>query len=104
MSACDLFKGQAWTWFINVKMNVDSWDKLVDKLKEDFLPYFYDQDLKDEIRNRTMGQYERVTLFISSLEGRRKKIINFTTRKGMSRTNKKKSITLFHSTLSFGGS
>lgn len=68
-SACDLFKGPAWTWFLNCKSRVNNWDELVVKLKEDFLPYFYDDDLEREINSRTQGQNERVSLFISSMEG-----------------------------------
>lgn len=68
-SACDLFKGPAWTWFVNNRSRVNSWDDLVIKLKEDFLPYFYDDDLEREINSRTQGQHERASLFISSMEG-----------------------------------
>lgn len=68
-SACDLFKGPAWTWFINNRNRVHNWDELVIKLKEDFLPYFYNDDLEREINSRTQGQHERVSLFISSMEG-----------------------------------
>lgn len=67
-SACDLFKGSAWTWFLSNKHRVNSWDELVQKLKQDFLPYFYDEDLEREINSRTQGSNERVALYISAME------------------------------------
>lgn len=68
LSAIDIFKGPAWTWFSTNRHNFNNWDEVVQKLKSDFLPYFYEQDLLTEIQNRTMGNNERVTLYISSME------------------------------------
>lgn len=67
-SACDIFKGPAWTWFSTNRHNFKNWDDVVVKLKSDFLPYFYEQDLLREISNRTMGNSEKVTLYIASME------------------------------------
>lgn len=69
LSAYDIFKGPAWTWFTTNRYNFNDWDEVVQKLKSDFLPYFYEQDLLTEIQNRTMGNNERVTLYIASMEG-----------------------------------
>lgn len=74
LSACDIFKGPAWTWFLTHRHNFNNWDHVVQKLKADFLPYFYEQDLLNEIQNRTMGNNERVTLFIASMECLYKKL------------------------------
>lgn len=68
-SAGDLFKGPAWTWFLNNRHRVQNWDELVEKLKENFLPYSYQEDLEREINSRTQGSNERVCLFISAMEG-----------------------------------
>lgn len=68
-AAGDLFKGPAWTWFLNNRHRVKNWDELVDKLKTDFLPYFYQEDLEREISTRTQGSNERVCLFITAMEG-----------------------------------
>lgn len=68
-SAGDLFKGPAWTWYLNNRARVDNWHELVEKLRADFLPYFYDDDLEREIQSRTQGPNERVSLFISAMEG-----------------------------------
>lgn len=67
--AGDLFKSQAWTWYNNNKNRFQSWDQLTQKLKEDFLPYNYDENLLDEIRNRTQGLNEKVSLYIMNMEG-----------------------------------
>lgn len=69
LSAYDLFKGQALTWYNNIKHTVRSWDELVQKLKKDFLPYSYEEDLLREIDTRTQGQSEKVTLFIACMVG-----------------------------------
>lgn len=67
-SACDLFQGPAWTWFINVKNKVETWDDLVKKLREDFLPYYYEDDLWSEINNRTQSPDERIVIYISAMQ------------------------------------
>lgn len=67
-SSCDLFTGPAWTWYITNKNKLNSWDDLVRKLREDFLPYHYEQDLLREIDQRTQGSNERVVFFITSME------------------------------------
>lgn len=68
-SACDLFRGSAWTWFVNNRCKFQNWGELVKELKKDFLPYFYEEDLEQEINSRTQGCNERVSLYISSMEG-----------------------------------
>lgn len=68
LSACDIFRGPAWTWFSTNRDNFRDWDEVVIKLKSDFLPYFYEQDLLVEIQNRTMANNERVILYISAME------------------------------------
>lgn len=69
LSACDLFTGSAWIWFTNNRKKVSNWDELVAKLKQDFLPYCYEDELLQEINNRTQGPNERVAIFIASMEG-----------------------------------
>ena len=64
--AGDLFKSQAWTWYNNNRSRFNNWDQLVNKLKEDFLPYNYDENLLDEIRNRTVN--EKVLMYITNME------------------------------------
>nr|CAH7731063.1 unnamed protein product [Callosobruchus chinensis] len=65
--------------FLSLKCNMEivlthfnpcfrTWDELVVKLKQDFLPYDYEVDLWDEIRNRTQGSLERVVMFVAVME------------------------------------
>lgn len=68
-SACDLFQDQAWNWYLSIRSRVKNWDDLELKLREDFLPYFYDEDLWQEIHSRTQGSNERVAIYISVMEG-----------------------------------
>nr|CAI5865247.1 unnamed protein product [Callosobruchus analis]CAI5866171.1 unnamed protein product [Callosobruchus analis] len=69
LSAGDLFKDKAWIWFNVNRPRFSDWDSLVAKLKEDFLPYQYQEDLMQEINNRTQGSEERVSLYICAMEG-----------------------------------
>lgn len=68
LSAGDLFKDHAWTWYNNNRKKLSNWDELVQKLKDDFLPYHYDEDLRREIDNRTQGVNEGITIYMSSME------------------------------------
>ncbi|KAK9679313.1 hypothetical protein QE152_g40126 [Popillia japonica] len=68
-SAGDLFKAQAWTWYNINRSRFTDWDDLVQKLRQDFLPYNYDDDLLEEINHRTQGHDEKSALFICAMEG-----------------------------------
>lgn len=69
LSSGDLFTDQAYIWYNNNKSKIKDWKELVQKLKDDFLPFHYEEDLRREIENRTQGANERVSMFISSMEG-----------------------------------
>ncbi|KAK9744240.1 hypothetical protein QE152_g7902 [Popillia japonica] len=47
----------------------NNWDDLVSKLKQDFLPCHYDDDLLEEINRRTQGPQEKAMLYICAMEG-----------------------------------
>ena len=66
-SAVDLFQGQALIWYRSIRDSVHSWDSLVQALKRDFLPPDYDEELWREIRSRTQGYSERVTIYIAAM-------------------------------------
>lgn len=68
LEAVDLFRGTALTWFRSVRKNIDSWEELVTELQLQFQPSNYDEDLLQEIRNRTQGENEPVGLFISAID------------------------------------
>lgn len=65
-SAPELFSQEALWWYRT--NNFDDWDELTKKLKEDYLPYDYENVLWDEIRHRTQGAQERVLTFVIAME------------------------------------
>jgi len=69
-SASDLFESDAWTWWHNhfVRKSFDSWEQLVQGLKDSFLKTNYDQVLLNEIRSKKQRGGESATSFISSME------------------------------------
>lgn len=74
VSAVDLFTGPALMWYRSIKDSVHSWDELEGLMKTVFLPRDYDEHLLDEIKRRTQGEHEKVTLFISTMRGLFKKL------------------------------
>lgn len=68
LSSVDLFSGKALIWYRSVKNSVRDWDSLVALLKQQFLPSDYDDQLWDEIKARTQGRNESVTIFIAVME------------------------------------
>lgn len=68
-SAVEFFSGAALTWFRANKGTIHSWSELTTALKNTFLPADYDFSLWDEIRNRTQGTEEKVSIFIANMEG-----------------------------------
>lgn len=68
-SAVEFFSGNALTWFRANRDSIHSWDDLVAALKNTFLPADYDFSLWNEIRNRTQGSEEKVSIFVANMEG-----------------------------------
>lgn len=65
-SAVELFEKDALLWY---RMNkFTSWEDLVEKLRDAFQPYDYENALWDEIRRRTQGAHEKVISFVSVME------------------------------------
>lgn len=67
-SACDLFSGNALIWFRSIKNKVSDWDSLVDLLLTEYLPPDYDDLLWTEIRERTQGRNESITIYVAIME------------------------------------
>lgn len=65
-SASELFTGEALNFWRTSQFS--SWDDLVRKLRDRFLPYGYENDLWAEIRCRTQGAKEKVATFVDSIE------------------------------------
>lgn len=66
--AIDLFEGDALIWYRANKMYISNWQELVDLLKITFQHPFYQDSLLHEIKRRTQGQDESVTIFICILQ------------------------------------
>lgn len=65
-SAPELFTKKALTWFRT--QYISSWDHLVQRLRDDFLPYDYEYELWDEIRKRTQGAREKTVMYVAAME------------------------------------
>lgn len=68
-SAVELFTDRAFTWYLNNKDSFQNWHDLKIKLREDFLPHNYQENLLDEIKARKQGPYEKVTVYINIMRG-----------------------------------
>lgn len=68
-SAIDLFEEKALIWYRSIRSSVTDWPSLELKLKETFLPLFYDDDLIQEIKQRTQGEKEPAALYIAVMQG-----------------------------------
>lgn len=67
--ATEIFQDDALHWYRSVKDKVSSWSELSSKLKEDFDQSDYDYRLKSEIRSRTQGERENITIYLSIMSG-----------------------------------
>lgn len=57
-SGFDLFQGAALSWYRANRDSFLSWSDLVEALKRDFLPLFYDESLLEQIKVRFQGRQE----------------------------------------------
>lgn len=67
--ASEIFQDDALHWYRAVKDKVDSWDELSSLLKDDFSQADYDYKLISEIRSRTQGERENITIYLSIMSG-----------------------------------
>lgn len=65
ISAVDLFSDSALVWYRAARSRVHSWSQLVERLKNDFLPPDYEDNLWDQIKSRKQGPDEKCSLFIA---------------------------------------
>lgn len=68
-SASDLFTGKALVWYRGVRPSMTCWQDVESLLKETFLPSNYNDDLLTEIKERTQGAHENVSLYIATMQG-----------------------------------
>lgn len=67
--ATEIFVDDALHWFRSVKQQVSSWDELIVLLQQDFDRADYDYLLLSEIRSRTQGAKENITIYLSIISG-----------------------------------
>lgn len=67
--AFDIFTDNALHWYRHQKLNVTTWDELLHQLKSAFDTDDYDYRLLTEIRLRTQGETENITVYISIMCG-----------------------------------
>ncbi|KAF9409379.1 hypothetical protein HW555_011244 [Spodoptera exigua] len=67
--ATEIFVDDALHWFRSVKHQVSSWEELVVLLQQDFDKADYDYLLLSEIRSRTQGAKENITIYLSIISG-----------------------------------
>jgi hypothetical protein len=63
--AAELFTGPALTWFRSVRTSITSMSALKHLLIEEFSPFDFDDRLLAEIRARTQGAIESITIYIA---------------------------------------
>lgn len=70
LSFCtEIFTGDALHWYRSVKDSVKGWNDLVALLNKDFGQVDYDYRLISEIRARTQGETENITIYLSIMAG-----------------------------------
>lgn len=67
--AYEIFTDDALHWFRCVREKVRTWDDVADLLKQDFGQRDYDYRLLAEIRSRTQGELENITIYLSIMHG-----------------------------------
>lgn len=67
-SALDLFSGKALHWYRSIRKSVNNWASLKVKLREQFLPYDYEDRLWEEICRRTQGPDESLGIYIAVMD------------------------------------
>lgn len=67
--AYEIFVDDALHWYRYNKERINSWQDLCSLLKKDFSSSDYDYRLAAEIRSRTQGERENITIYISIMHG-----------------------------------
>lgn len=66
-SAIDLFTDSALIWFRAVRGEIFSWEDLKKFIRDEFLPLDYEEDLWTEIKARTQGNDERLSIYMATM-------------------------------------
>jgi hypothetical protein len=65
----EIFNGGALHWYRSIKDDIKNWSDLVILLRRDFDQADYDYRLISEIRSRTQGETENITIYLSIMAG-----------------------------------
>lgn len=65
----EIFTDDALHWFRCIRSEIETWDDVVTLLKQDFSQKDYDYRLMAEIRLRTQGELENITIYLSIMHG-----------------------------------
>lgn len=66
--AIDLFRSSALIWYRSIRGEINSWEELANRLKAEFQPVDYDDDLLEEIRKRTQGPDESIGIYVAYMK------------------------------------
>ena len=64
-SGIDLFEGRAYEFYQDCRSEVNTWDQLVHRFKEEYQPAFYSEKLLEEIKRRTQGEDESIGTYMA---------------------------------------
>ncbi|KAF2905912.1 hypothetical protein ILUMI_00262 [Ignelater luminosus] len=67
-TAIELFRGDALIWYRSIRDTVNSWAELVRELLKAFLPCDCEQNIWEEVRHRSQGDHESVSVYIAVME------------------------------------
>lgn len=69
LSAIDMFTGDALHWYRATRAKITDWKSLLANLKEDFDVADFDYRMSAEIRSRSQGDNESVSIYFAIMEG-----------------------------------
>ncbi|KAG5863944.1 hypothetical protein JTB14_009821 [Gonioctena quinquepunctata] len=67
-AAAELFEGDAFLWFLQVKSDSNNWDKLVSQMKSNVLPPHAEDEIWDTIMSRKQSKDETIVLLSAVME------------------------------------
>lgn len=67
--ATEIFEGDALHWYRAIRDSIGTWNELSVHLRNDFSQHDYDYRLLNEIRSRTQGASESITIYLSIMQG-----------------------------------
>lgn len=71
-----LFTDTALSWYRALRPNIHTWEQLKQKLRSTYLSSEYEEDLWQDIRNRTQGAEEKTAIFVAQMQNLFRKLCN----------------------------